>query len=80
MSKWNEETWRRKVRMFKMKRGKRTKPRKQPPPPPKNLAADRTGVPNAPNILKGDALWMRDGSVLPRRFVEEMLRLRGRKL
>ena len=36
-------------------------------PPAKNLAArDLEKIPNAPNILKGDTLWRRDGSWLPR--------------
>lgn len=54
--------------------------RKRPPSPAKNLAADRNGIPNAPNILKGNILWRTDGTALDRAVVTEILKLRGRKI
>jgi len=56
-----------------------SKPRKQRPPPSKNLATDRKGVPNAPNILKGEILWRTDGSVLSKTVVNEARSMKGRE-
>lgn len=61
------------------KRKSPQKRRKRPVPPVKNLAAQRDGVPNAPAILKGNTLWKRDGTWLPRAAVDEMLKRRGRR-
>lgn len=36
-----------------------------------NLAADRKGVPNAPNILTGEILYRADGTALPAAIVKE---------
>ncbi len=54
------------------------KVRKRPPAPAKNLAAQRDGVPNAPNVLWDDTLWKRDGTWLPRAAVDEMRKKCGR--